>query len=112
MRIIDFSINTTSYLNTFKCTTKYLEQLQVHHELLATTFKPCFSQQCSPAAPQGMDCGPESIKLFEAKIKAAKTVVWNGPCGVFEFENFSKGTNAVLKVPEIRSGCLTVFFVF
>merc|ERR1719487_676657 len=44
-----------------------------------------------------MDCGPESIKLFQKKIAAANTVVWNGPAGVFEFENFSKGTNAILK---------------
>jgi phosphoglycerate kinase len=58
-----------------------------------------------PDGWEGMDCGPESIKLFEAKIKAAKTVVWNGPCGVFEFENFSKGTYAVLKaVAKLHSG--------
>ena len=40
--------------------------------------------------------GPKSIKLFEQRIKKAKTVVWNGPAGVFEFENFSKGTYALL----------------
>merc|ERR1719263_2277419 len=44
-----------------------------------------------------MDCGPKSIKLFEQTIGKAKTVVWNGPCGVFEFDNFAKGTNGVLK---------------
>lgn len=49
-----------------------------------------------PEGWEGMDCGPESIKLFEKKIAAAKTVVWNGPAGVFEFENFSKGTNGIL----------------
>ena len=37
-----------------------------------------------------MDCGPKSIKLFQQKVAKAKTVVWNGPAGVFEFENFSK----------------------
>merc|ERR1719506_2988719 len=49
-----------------------------------------------PEGWEGMDCGPKSIKLFEQKIKKAKTVVWNGPAGVFEFENFSKGTYALL----------------
>merc|ERR1719352_1077780 len=50
-----------------------------------------------PEGWEGMDCGPKSIKIFEQKIKKAKTVVWNGPAGVFEFENFSKGTYALLK---------------
>jgi phosphoglycerate kinase len=50
-----------------------------------------------PEGWEGMDCGPKSIKLFEQKIKKAKTVVWNGPAGVFEFPNFSKGTNGILK---------------
>jgi phosphoglycerate kinase len=49
-----------------------------------------------PEGWEGMDCGPKSIKLFEGKIKKAKTVVWNGPAGVFEFPNFSKGTNGIL----------------
>ena len=42
-----------------------------------------------------LDIGPESIKLFCRTIAAAKTVVWNGPMGVFEFAAFSKGTFAV-----------------
>merc|ERR1719174_817149 len=49
-----------------------------------------------PEGWEGMDCGPKSITLFEQKIKKAKTVVWNGPAGVFEFPNFSKGTNGIL----------------
>lgn len=49
-----------------------------------------------PEGWEGMDCGPESMKLFASKIAAAKTVVWNGPAGVFEFDNFSKGTKAIL----------------
>jgi len=49
-----------------------------------------------PEGWEGMDCGPKSIELFTSKIKQAKTVVWNGPAGVFEFPNFSKGTNAIL----------------
>eukprot|EP00928_Gymnodinium_smaydae_P029264 TRINITY_DN2208_c0_g1_i2.p1 TRINITY_DN2208_c0_g1~~TRINITY_DN2208_c0_g1_i2.p1 ORF type:complete len:448 (-),score=139.40 TRINITY_DN2208_c0_g1_i2:159-1448(-) len=49
-----------------------------------------------PDGWEGMDCGPKSMELFASKIAAAKTVVWNGPAGVFEFENFSKGTKAIL----------------
>ncbi len=44
---------------------------------------------------QGLDIGEESRKLFADAIKNAKTVVWNGPMGVFEFPNFAKGTEAV-----------------
>lgn len=50
-----------------------------------------------PEGWEGMDCGPASIKDFEKKIAKAATVVWNGPAGVFEFDNFAKGTNAILK---------------
>ena len=46
----------------------------------------------------GMDIGPKSIELFSAALKDAKTVVWNGPMGVFEMSNFAKGTNAIANV--------------
>ncbi len=48
-----------------------------------------------PADMQALDIGPETIKLFEKELEGAKTVVWNGPMGVFEFENFAKGTIGV-----------------
>ncbi|NLM36626.1 MAG: phosphoglycerate kinase [Firmicutes bacterium] len=48
-----------------------------------------------PADQQGVDIGPETIKQFAAAIKAAKTVVWNGPMGVFENPLFAVGTNAI-----------------
>ncbi len=44
---------------------------------------------------QGMDIGPASRKLFAEKIEGAKTIVWNGPMGVFELEPFDEGTKAV-----------------
>jgi len=48
-----------------------------------------------PADFEGMDIGPKSIELFSAAVKEAKTVVWNGPMGVFEMPNFAVGTLAV-----------------
>ena len=51
-----------------------------------------------PDGWQGLDIGPESVKLFTEELQKAKTVMWNGPLGVFEFENFAKGTNAIAKV--------------
>ncbi|WP_138203741.1 phosphoglycerate kinase [Haloimpatiens lingqiaonensis] len=50
-----------------------------------------------PADCLGLDIGPKSAELFAEAIKEAKTVVWNGPMGVFEFPNFAKGTLAVAK---------------
>jgi len=48
-----------------------------------------------PDGKMGLDIGPESAKLFASKILDAKTVVWNGPMGVFEFPAFANGTRAV-----------------
>lgn len=50
-----------------------------------------------PNDMMGMDIGEETIKLFNEEVKNAKTVVWNGPMGVFEMENFKKGTDAIAK---------------
>ncbi|QLL32139.1 hypothetical protein HG536_0C03070 [Torulaspora globosa] len=49
-----------------------------------------------PSGWQGLDSGPESRKLFAAAVAKAKTIVWNGPPGVFEFEKFAAGTEALL----------------
>ena len=48
-----------------------------------------------PDGYQGLDIGDQTIELFTKYIKTAKTIVWNGPMGVFEFSNFAKGTNSV-----------------
>lgn len=48
-----------------------------------------------PDDRMGMDIGPETVKLFTDTLKTAKTVVWNGPMGVFEMENFAVGTKAI-----------------
>ncbi|NNK11248.1 MAG: phosphoglycerate kinase [Flavobacteriaceae bacterium] len=44
---------------------------------------------------QGLDAGPETLKIFKEVILASKTILWNGPVGVFEMDNFAKGTIAV-----------------
>ena len=59
----------------------------------------CTTQVCpSGAIPEGwegMDAGPETRKLFANAIKGAKTILWNGPAGVFEFDNFAGGSKAI-----------------
>ncbi len=50
-----------------------------------------------PAGTMGLDIGPKTEKLYADAVKDANTVIWNGPMGVFEFENFNKGTIAVAK---------------
>jgi len=50
-----------------------------------------------PDGWEGMDCGEESMKVFRDQVMASKTVVWNGPAGVFEFDNFSHGTKSLLE---------------
>lgn len=65
------------------------------------------------AIPQGwvgMDIGPKSIELFRKEIVNAKTVVWNGPMGVFEMDNFAAGTRAVADalVEATKKGASTI----
>lgn len=59
----------------------------------------CNTQVCpSGAIPEGwegMDAGPDTRKLFANAIKGAKTILWNGPAGVFEFDNFAGGSKAI-----------------
>ena len=50
-----------------------------------------------PADEMGMDIGPKSLEKFAKELEGAKTVVWNGPAGVFEFPKFAKGTETVAK---------------
>lgn len=49
-----------------------------------------------PDGWMGLDAGPESRKLFKNEILASKTILWNGPAGVFEFDNFAHGSKATL----------------
>lgn len=55
-----------------------------------------------PADMEAMDIGPESVKLFSEELVSAKTIVWNGPMGIFELDNFAVGTN---KIAEVLAEC-------
>lgn len=61
-----------------------------------------------PDGWMGLDIGPKTIALFEDKLKTAKTVVWNGPLGVFEMDKFAKGTQEVAKFLAGLKGVTTV----
>jgi len=63
-----------------------------------------------PSNKKGLDIGPKSIDLFRTELKKAKTVVWNGPMGVFEVEQFAKGTYEIARIlAEITAkGAITI----
>lgn len=61
-----------------------------------------------PTEWEGLDCGPESIKLFSEVLKDAKTVIWNGPMGVFELEKFAHGTNGVAETLSNLTDAITI----
>lgn len=60
-----------------------------------------------PSNYQSMDIGPKTRKLFAGEIKNARTVVWNGPLGVYEFKKFKKGTIAIAK-SIAKSGAISI----
>ena len=51
-----------------------------------------------PDGWEGFDIGPETIELYSKELKNAKTVIWNGPVGLFEFDQFAIGTNSIAKI--------------
>ena len=62
-----------------------------------------------PADEMGLDVGPNTIEIFKSYIKNAKTVVWNGPLGVFEFPKFAEGTKSVAKtIASIKDQATTI----
>jgi len=61
-----------------------------------------------PADYQGLDCGTETIKVFAKELANAKTVVWNGPAGVFEVEKFAKGTKAICETLANLKDAITI----
>lgn len=63
-----------------------------------------------PDGWEGFDCGPKSRELFAKVIASAKTIVWNGPCGVFEFDIFAEGTKAMAEAvaEATAAGAITI----
>lgn len=61
-----------------------------------------------PADWEGLDIGPKSVELFKDILSEAKTVVWNGPMGVFEFEQFAHGTKAIAETLANLDGANTI----
>ena len=61
-----------------------------------------------PADQMGMDIGPKTLDLFKKELVGAKTVVWNGPAGVFEFDKFAKGTNGICTILANLEGATTI----
>ncbi|KAG8229975.1 hypothetical protein J437_LFUL008549 [Ladona fulva] len=63
-----------------------------------------------PEGWMGLDVGPKTTALFAEPIARAKVIVWNGPMGVFEFENFAKGSKSMMDsvVEATTKGCVTI----
>jgi phosphoglycerate kinase len=61
-----------------------------------------------PAELAGLDIGPMTVSLFEGALKGARTVVWNGPMGVFEVEPFAAGTVALARALADLPGATTI----
>jgi len=61
-----------------------------------------------PADMMGLDVGPETLKLYAESLKGAKTVVWNGPVGVFELPSFAKGTKTLCEMLASLEGAVTI----
>ncbi|MGI5977629.1 MAG: phosphoglycerate kinase [Candidatus Limivicinus sp.] len=69
--------------------------------------EPVLAEGNIPADLMGMDIGPKTVASFTEAVKGAGTIVWNGPMGVFEFDNFAKGTKAMAKALA-ESGAVTI----
>jgi len=85
----------------FVCSSKFGEDGEI---------KTCTASSGVPEGFMGLDCGPESIVKNNETIAKSKTLIWNGPMGVFEMKSFEAGTKAMMdKVVEVtKGGCVTV----
>lgn len=61
-----------------------------------------------PDGWEGFDIGPKTIKMYEEELKNAKTILWNGPVGLFEFDQFAKGTNEIAHFMANLNDCTTI----
>jgi phosphoglycerate kinase len=98
-----------------KATAKGVRFLLPTDVVLADNFAPDANSQIAkveeiPDGWMGLDIGPDSVKVFQDALADCKTVIWNGPMGVFEFEKFANGTNAIATtLAELSDqGCCTI----
>jgi len=83
-----------------KAKAKGVELLLPSDVVLANEFSPTAESKVSQIDSisgdwMGLDIGPQSIKVFQNALAECKTIIWNGPMGVFEFDKFAEGTNAI-----------------
>merc|ERR1719424_1028165 len=85
----------------FVCSSKFGEDGEIRNSKLADGI---------PAGFMGLDCGPESVLKNADAIRRSKTIIWNGPMGVFEMESFENGTKTMMDniVEVTQAGCITV----
>jgi len=98
-----------------KAKDKGVEFLLPSDVVLADKFSPDANSKVSKVDSisegwMGLDIGSESVELFQNALKDCQTVIWNGPMGVFEFEKFATGTNAIANtLAELSAqGCCTI----
>lgn len=99
-----------------------LRQVQEHHvrfllpvdhvaaEKLSNGVRPAIVGEGQPIPPEmmGLDIGPKTIELFTEEISRAKTIVWNGPMGVFENDLFARGTRKIARAVTDNSGAISI----
>ncbi|HTB97518.1 MAG TPA: phosphoglycerate kinase [Terracidiphilus sp.] len=97
-----------------KAKAKGVELLLPVDNILADNFaadaktQPWDTSKNFPADWQGLDIGPKSIAAIEKVVAGAKTIVWNGPAGVFEFPRFAVGTNAIAKAVAANKNAISI----
>jgi phosphoglycerate kinase len=97
-----------------KAKAKGIELLLPVDNILADNFTADAKSQpwdCSvdiPAGWMGLDIGPKSIAAIEKVLSTARTIVWNGPAGVFEFPRFAVGTNAIAKAVAANTKAISI----
>jgi len=75
--------------------------------LAAAPLKTCAYNEI-PSDWQACDCGPKTLEFYAKELEGAKTVVWNGPAGVFEVENYAKGTKGICEILANLKGATTI----
>ncbi len=98
-----------------KAASKGVQLLLPTDVILADNFSPDANSQVTsinsiPEGWMGLDIGPDSVNVFQEALSDCKTVIWNGPMGVFEFDQFANGTNSIATslATLSQNGCCTI----